>query len=281
MLCILPVFAGCTFESRFPADMVTTTQSQPRDKEKALSSTIRFDIGSLEITAGKGMSALYSFELEYDKSGFEPDIQYDSNLSGEEGRLSFSLQGVNKPGFRREAFSNNMRLKFNDSIPIDLRVYAGVGDARLSLTGLKISHFAFESGVGEAKVSVFEPNAVSCEYIRLKNGVGGIEMIGLGHMNFRHLEFEGGVGGAEMDFSGDWKQDAEVRIQVGVGGVHLKMPRSVGVRVETERNFLSGVQLDGFTQKGSDYFSDSYDSSSIKVSIHVTTGIGGFKITWI
>ena len=88
------------------------------------------------------------------------------------------------------------------------------------------------------------------------------------------------IGGIGVS-GGDWKQDATIRIEVGVGGVHLRMPRTVGVRVETAKNFLSGIHLDGFIQSGSDYYSENYDNAPIKVFMKVTTGIGGFKLSWI
>jgi len=280
VLCILPVFSGCDFEPNIPAEMVTIHESQAYDDEKALNAVVRFDVGVLEITGSKGMDLLYAFDLEYDKSGFEPESRYDLNPAGGEGRFSFSLPGTHRPGFRKNGFSNNLQLKFNDSIPLNLEVDTEVANARLSLSGLRLSHVSFKSGVGGAKISVYEPNPILCEFVRLENGVGSVEAVGLGNLNFRELEFEGGVGGADLDFTGDWRQDAKVRIQVGVGGVHLRMPRSVGVRVETEENFLSGTHLEGFIQNGSDYYSEDYETASVKVFMRVTTHIGGFKITW-
>ncbi len=281
ILCGLPFFAGCYFASDIPAEMDSMSREQLLKKEKTLRATVRIDVGTLEISGSEVAGNLYTLGLDYDKSSFKPDIQYETNPGGEEGRLSLSLEGIREPGFRKESYGNSLRLKLSNSIPTDLKAYTGVGNARLSLTGMKLFRLDFESGVGGAKVSVFEPNAVSCDYINLKNGVGSIEAVGLGNLNFREFGFDGGVGGADLDFTGDWKQDATVRIQVGVGGVHLKLPRSIGVRVETAKHFLSGMHLDGFTQRDSEYFSENYDSAAVKIFMHVTTGIGGFKITWI
>ncbi len=281
ILCVLPLFNGCIFEAPIPVEMETISQSKLLNNEKSLKSTIRLDVGTLEISGGGGMENLYTLDLEYDKSSFVSDIQYGTDPAGEEGRFEFRLDGTNSSGFKKDGYGNSLRLKFSDSIPMELEAYAGVGNARLSLSGMKLSRVTFESGVGGAKISVFEPNAVSCEYISLKNGVGSIEAVGLGNLNFRELEFEGGVGGADLDFAGDWKEDATIRIEVGVGGVHLRMPRTIGVRVETSKNFLSGMHLDGFTESGSDYYSENYDDAPIKVFMRVNTGIGGFKISWI
>jgi len=278
--CILPVFAGCDFKPYIPAEMETIQQSQVYSEEKTLNADVRFDVGALEVTRGKGMTSLYTFDLEYDKSGFEPDVQYNSDSTGE-GHFSFSLPRIHKPGLQREGFSNSLRLQFNDSIPLDLKVDTEMANTRLSLSGLSVSRVVFESGVGGAKLSVYEPNPIVCEFVRLKNGVGNIDAIGLGNLNFRELEFEGGVGGADLDFSGNWRQDADVRIQVGIGGVHLRIPRSLGVRLETEKHLFREYQLEGFIQKGIDYYSENYESAPVKVFMRVATHIGGLKITWI
>ena len=281
MLCFLPIFAGCVFEERIPIETVSMNRTQPLGREKSLESIINFGIGSLEITGDEKAAFLYSLDLEYDKNTYEPDIRYNAASGGEEGRLNFNLRSTHTMGLRRERHNNRLRLAFNDSIPLKLRVTAGVGDARLSLSGIRLARFDYESGVGGSKMSVYEPNPISCEYIRLKNGVGSIDAVGLGNLNFRDLEFEGGVGGANLDFTGEWKQNADIRIQVGVGGVNLKIPREIGVRVDTEKHFLSGLQLEGFNKESSYYFSENYDSAAIRISVRVVTGIGGFKITWV
>ena len=274
------ILAGCTFDERVPIEMASMDQAQPLGKEKSLDSSIRFDVGYLEVTGNEKSNLLYSLDLEYDKAGYTPDVNYSPPSAGEEGRLSLKLQGMHRRGIRRES-RNRLRLAFNVSVPLNLDVNAGVGEARLSLSGMKISSLKVESGVGGTKMTAYEPNSIPCESIRIKNGVGSIEAVGLGNLNFRDFEFEGGVGGADLDFTGDWKQNANIRIQVGVGGVNMRMPRDVGVRVEAEKHFLSGLQLEGFQQRDTYYYSENYDKSAIKVSIRVAAGIGGLKLTWI
>ncbi len=281
LICIPLLLSGCGFENRVPIEMVSITKTQTRVNEKSLESDIRFDIGSLEITGEPTAVSIYSLYLEYDKASYTPDIQYDSVRGGAEGKFSFSLRSTHKMGVRRERQNNRLRLAVTDSIPLNLKITTGVGDARLSLSGMQLARFDFESGVGGAKISAYKPNQISCESVKLKNGVGAIEAVGLGNLNFRELDFEGGVGGANLDFTGEWKQDADIRIQVGVGGVNVRMPREIGVKIEAEKHFLSGLQVEGFNQQNSFYYSQNYDKAAIRVSIRVATGIGGLKVTWV
>jgi hypothetical protein len=272
------LLAGCGLERRVPVEMVTIDQSRPIGSESSLRAQIRFDIGALEIS-GATAPDLYSLNLEYDKAGYNPEINYEP---GSEGFFNFRLQSAHEVGIRSQRQSNRLRLALTDAIPVNLQINTGVGDARLALSRLRLSRLDLEAGVGGARISTYDPNPVICEEVRLRNGVGSLDAVGLGNLNFRRLEFDGGVGGANLDFSGAWKQDADVRLQIGVGGVTVRMPRDVGVRVTAERHFLSGMQLDGFRREGGeDYYSEKYSEKKVRITIDVKTGIGGFRITWI
>jgi hypothetical protein len=269
--------AGCGLESRVPAEMTSMDQSRPLANEKSLNAEIRFDIGSVDISADHKPNA-YSMDLEYDKTSFQPELRYDS---GEDARLFFRLTSSHQAGIHTERQPNRLRVNLGETIPVKLTLNTGVGDARLNLSGLRVASLQIEAGVGASKISAYEPNPIQCDNVRIKNGVGSMDAIGLGNLNFRDLEFVGGVGGANLDFTGEWKQGAEIRIQVGVGGVTMKLPRELGVRVEAEKHFLSGLQLDGFTKRDASYYSQNYDKAKLRVSVRVATGIGGFRIVWV
>jgi hypothetical protein len=274
------LLSGCSLDERIPAEMARLDQSRPLAKESSLQAEVSLDIGSIEIS-GESLNQVYSFDLEYDKAAYEPQVSYDGD-SGGTGRLSLKLQSTHKKGIRSERENNRLHLNLTDTLPVSLRINSGVGDARLALSRLHLSSLDLESGVGGARLSSYEANPIVCDLIRLRSGVGSVDAVGLGNLNFRRLEFEGGVGGASLDFSGQWKQDAEVRIEVGVGGVTIRMPRDVGVRVSAEKHFLSGLQLDGFHKEaGEDYYSANYSNAKVRVSVTVKTGVGGFKISWL
>jgi len=273
------LFSGCEIEDRLPAEMVSIEKAQPIGGEESLDAEIKFDIGSLEIS-GDAARNVYSLNLDYDRARFEPDIRYDAP-DGSEGVLKVALESTRKLSLRNEVKKNRLHLNLTDSLPVRLQVNTGVGESRLSLSGIRLARLDIGAGVGGTRISSYEPNPVVCERIQMENGVGSLEAVGLGNLNFRRFEFEGGVGGAELDFSGEWQEDADVRIEVGIGGVTMRMPRSVGVRVDAEKNFLSGVHLEGFQKRGSEYYSENYDNARIRVTVRVTTGIGGFKFTWL
>lgn len=271
------LLSGCTADQRVAVEMARMEESRPIGSETALQAEVGMDVGALEIR-GESTSRLYALDLEYDKASYQPVLNYDPT----DGRLNFKLESTHRRGIRTERRSNRLQLNLTESLPINLKVNTGVGDARITLSGMRVNRLDIEGGVGSTRISSYDPNPVVCDEIRLRSGVGGFDAVGLGNLNFRTLDFESGVGGANLDLSGAWKQDAEIRIQVGVGGVNLRMPRSVGVRVTAEKHFLSGLQLDNFHKEGgSDHYSENYEKSKIHVTVVVKTGIGGFRISWI
>jgi hypothetical protein len=274
------VGAGCEVENQRTSEMAVVNQSQPLGKEKKLDADVNLNIGSMEVSGSDDPLSLYSLDLDYDKANSRPDINYTASGGGEEGRLSFVLSDSAKTGVRAGSQDTKLRLNFSNLIPLDLKLRTGVGESRLNMSGSRLAALDFQSGVGSTKISSYDANQVICEYIRIKNGVGEMDAVGLGNLNFRNLEFEGGVGEAKIDFTGEWKQNADIKIQVGVGAVTLIVPRSIGVRVEAPNSFLSGLHLDSFNKVDSFYYSDNYDTAQIRISIRVVTGIGECRISW-
>lgn len=273
------LLSGCVPIDMSPPEMVSVSKSQPLEGEKSLDAEVRSDVGTLELSGDEG-SNLYSLDLDYDSKHYQHDVRYAKESGGEHGRLSLRLESLHEKGIGGDGRVNRLRLALSDSLPIDLSVGTGVGEARLALSGIHLARLDLESGVGETRISAFEPNAIRCEQIHIRNGVGSLETTGLGNLNFKELDFEGGVGAANLDFTGQWREDAKVQVEVGVGGVSVRMPREVGVRVEATRHFLSGLHLDGFTQRDNAYYSSNYDNASIRVFVRVVTGVGGFRISW-
>ncbi len=273
------LLSGCVPMDMSPPEMVSISRSQPLEGEKSLDAEIRSEVGTLELSRDEG-SNLYSLDLDYDSRHYRHDLRYDKESGGALGRLSLRLEKLREEGIGHDGRVNLLRLALSNSLPIRLNIGTGVGEARLALSGIHLARLDLESGVGETRISAFEPNAVRCEKITIRNGVGSLETTGLGNLNFRELDFEGGVGAANLDFTGEWREDAKVQVEVGVGGVSIRMPREVGVRVEATKHLLSGMHLDGFTQRDSAYYSSNYDDVSIRVFIRVVTGVGGFRITW-
>lgn len=251
------------------------SESVERQQEETLEATVELSVGSLEISAA-APGQVYSLDLHYMESASEPDVKY-STRNGD-GHLEVRLPGGGRT--MRGGNRTRLSLQLGPDLPLRLKASMGVGEGRIDLSELSLESLAIESGVGETRVFMLEPNPIECERLEVVSGVGEIEFIGLGNIRFRRLVFKGGIGASKLDFSGEWMQDAEVEVEVGIGEIEVLLPRSVGAEVDVTRHFLSNADMRGFTRKGDRYISDNRDRVERIIRFRVRAGIGGIQFRW-
>ncbi len=248
--------------------------SEAAQGEERIEARIELGVGQMRIEPGSA-SETYDLELRYNEAAFKPDL--DFHRQGTTAVLNFDLEGK---GRRNRTGNNELNLRLNPDAVLELTGMTGVGENEIDLSGMKVESLRLNAGVGETTLSMLSANPVRCKRVELKNGVGGFEARGLGNLNFEELRFEGGVGGAELDFSGDWKQSGDISIAVGVGGIEVYLPREVGFEVRASKSFLSGLSIRGFKKQGNLYRSDNYDEAQKHANIRIKAGIGGIDIRW-
>ena len=248
--------------------------SEPSQGEERIEARIELGVGQMRVEPGSA-SQTYELELRYNEAAFKPDL--DFSRQGTTALLNFDLEGKGRSG---RAGNNELNLRLNPQARLALQGKTGVGENDIDLTGMKVESVNLAAGVGETTLSMLSPNPIRCKSVKLQTGVGSFEARGLGNLNFEELRFDGGVGSAELDFSGAWEQSGDISIAVGVGGVEVYLPREVGFELRASKSFLSGLNISGFTKQGSIYRSDNYDKAQKHAKIRIRAGIGGVDIRW-
>ena len=258
------------------ANFVDFSQSEPAGDEELMRARVELKVGKIEVEPGSPSNS-YELELHYNELAFEPMIDF----AREDGVADLSI-GLDGEGKSFRGFGQNrLFLRLSPDVPIELVTNNGIGECNLNLTGMKVRSLVLESGVGETTLTMLESNPISCEKIEISSGVGELELVGLGNLSFEELDFQGGVGGASLDFSGSWDTVGEVEIEVGVGGISLLLPRDVGAEIRASKTFMSDIELPNFTKKGNTYYSDNLDRVSKVIKFRVTAGIGEVELKWI
>lgn len=288
VLCTLGASA-CAFVDHHTAPEIITnfSDARPFSNESDLRVTVNFPIGHIIVEAAPG-DALYSLDVDYDASRFRPEAKY------QDGHLDFRLRGNHSldldtdrlrlsfgNGFKSFELKNRLILRISPKTKLDLNLQAGLGETKINLSHMTTRGLQIQSGVSSTFISCDTPNSIACERLHMKAGVGEFEAIQLGNLNFDSLDFEGGVGSSRLDFAGQWHKNATVSVKMGIGELQIKLPREVAAQVDTEKKFLSGLHLESFFQRGSSYFSDNFDSSSIKLRFRLHTGIGSIQVKWL
>ncbi|HSR68599.1 MAG TPA: LiaF domain-containing protein [Acidobacteriota bacterium] len=250
--------------------------SEPSQGETRLQAEVDMSVGELMIQPGEN-DFTYKLDARYNKEAYEPKVSMSRD--GDTAKLKVTLEKTSSGTARGK---NELDLRLNPQAVLALTTKAGVGEARIDLSDMKVEELRLASGVGATRLTMLTANPVRCKSFKIEAGVGALEATGLGNLNFESMRFEGGVGGAELDFSGAWENPGEIEIEVGVGGVEIRIPRDVGVRLRASESFLSGLDLNDFQKEGGGrYRSNNIDDARKVISIRLETGIGGVEINWI
>jgi hypothetical protein len=269
------VCSGCKFIDNRPERFANLTRSKSIEKEKSLSVKLNYGVGEMIIMPADEKT-LYKVDLEYDASRVTPSVDYDS--LGDRGTLDINVKGSATPMGKLKG--HRLDLQLTTAIPIELDLKTGVSESRIDLSKFQIKRLSLESGVGQTSVSFDKVNPVVCESMEIKAGVGEFRVVGLGNANFTDLSIKSGVGETRLDFTGDWRRDAEVEIKMGIGELVAILPRDLGVEVSGGESFLSSLHLESFHRSGDLYRSDNYDTAKHRMRLHIKTGIGSLKVRW-
>jgi hypothetical protein len=175
---------------------------------------------------------------------------------------------------------NDWRLKLSPKIPIEFRIDGGALDAKLELSGLKVADLNINVGAGEFDLDFGEPNSERPD-IRINSGAAETKARGLCNANFRRLDFNGGVGASRLYFDGDWKSEARVDMNLGVGKNEILLARHLGAKVNAPSSFLSPISLHGFEKRGGLHYSENYDQAAGHLDFDIKMGVGHTEIDWI
>lgn len=191
---------------------------------------IGFGAGSLNVNAlSEGSQQLIQGSVDLSRNE-----QLNKSYSSDNGSARFVLDSRGSWSMGPEvlgASDKSWDLGLNSDLPLDLRIKSGAGKAMLDLTGLNLTRFDLNGGVGQVTVKL----PASGKYpVEIDGGVGQIVIIipeGLG----ARVKTDGGLGGvtSEGDFqrNGDTyttrgfataENQAEVQLDNGIGQVILR-----------------------------------------------------------
>lgn len=240
---------------------------------------IEYAVGKLEV--GKGPSGLlYRFESKYDEEIF----QLQSNYLESEGRgtLRIDIAGENDINIKRmrdyDEEAGDLKLGLSPTIPVALHVDMGAAEARLDLGGLRLRDLTLQTGASDTEIRFSQANLEVAESCIFKAGAASVEIHQLGNSNCRSISVSGGVGAIDLDFSGDWQNDAAADINVGLGGIELRIPAELGVRIE-KKTFLMAFEAPGFEKQNDGvYLSENWETAERKVTINISGALGGISV---
>jgi len=230
-----------------------------------------FGAGRLELEAGVS-DELFSGTFRYNVERWDPEITYEVDhltvkQGGDEGDW----------GIPSGSIKNRWELEFSPEVPLTMDVRVGAGEGEFDLTDLRISGLDVVVGAGDYALRFDEPNPVAMDHLALDAGASKVEIVGVGHASPETMRIRGGVGEISLDLTGDWTRSSEIKVRAGAGALILRLPKDVGVEVETSGG-LTNVEAFGLRQMGGTYTNDAFGETEIELRISVTTGVGNVRL---
>jgi hypothetical protein len=198
-------------------------------KSELVRAELKMGSGELDIRGGAqngGAQKLLDADFTYNVAAWKPDLRYTSGGAG--GDLVIEQPG---PSSSHGNTKNHWDLRFNDNVPLDLKVNFGAGEARLKLGSLSLRGLNVEIGAGTLTLDLRGTPAKDYS-VRVQGGVGeatvylpkdvGISASatgGLGEISVTGLRRNGDL--YVNDTSATAKVKIRLDIQGGVGSIRL------------------------------------------------------------
>lgn len=258
--------------------MRSMTSARQLQGERRADVELRYGAGRLQVSPADG-DLLYRMELRYDDARFRPVTEYDRAA----GRLRLGTESRERGGSRRGDRNRDHQyatIQLSRNLPIALDLAFGAGEAEVELGGLALEDVHLQTGASSSRVTFGAPNRVTARRVKVEAGAADLRVEGLGNTRSPRFEFSGGVGETTLDFSGAWARSATAQIDVGVGSVRLRIPRSLGVRV-TRDSFLASFDGGGMVKRGDAWYSQNYGQARHKLDISIHAAVGSIEVDWI
>jgi hypothetical protein len=212
--------------------------------------------------------------LRYDEEVFDPVAEFQ----GEHLRLGVESIGR---GIRlgKGRSSGEMDLELARGVPMDLDLEFGAVRADVDLGGLSLTDLELTTGASESRVDISEPNPISMGRATFEVGAADFAARHLGNLNAERIEVDAGVGNIVLDFTGQWQQNANVNVDMGLGALELRFPRGLGVRLIKD-TFLTSLDSEGLVKRGDSYYSLDWEDAEYRVTVNVDAAFGSIEVSW-
>jgi hypothetical protein len=238
---------------------------------------IEYAGGTLHVGAG-APGSLYAMKLAYDAERFEPVSTWDAGRTAVTLGLRSRQNGT--MGVNTEAAKQDATITFSPQADLALTFTLGAARSVIDFGGLRLSSLTLQTGASQTEVRFSKPNTMRCTLAALSAGAAELTVRGLGNSRCDRVTFEGGVGSVLLDYTGAWQGDAALDAKLAVGGLTLRIPRSVGVALTMDQ-FLASFQPQGFSRQGNRYVSTNNETAKRHLDVTLTTSLGGVTVEWV
>ena len=211
-------------------------------------------------------------QIEYDEDVFRPLAEYQGNS------LRIGTESLGRR-FRiiRDRGAGEMELALSRDVAMDLNMDFGAVRADIDLGGIRLTRLEINTGASQTQIDISEPNSEAMSRASMDVGAAEFTVRNLGNLNTEVIEIDAGIGEIDLDFTGDWRQNARVSVDMGLGSLVLRFPRGLGVRLVKD-TFLTSLDSEGLVKRGDAYYSLDYDDAEYQITVDVDAAFGSIRV---
>lgn len=265
---------ACSINVNLP--QVTTGPTQTLNINEAAPSAgqtavVQISMGAGKLNVGAGAAGLVEGTVQYNVPEWKPTVTHTGGTVTIEQTLPKTNIGVPQSG---SSIVNDWALKLGN-VPMALTVNAGAYQGTLSLGGVPLTTLTIHDGASNAKVTFDSANPQSMSTLTYETGASTVTLSELANANAQNVEFTGGAGDYQLDFSGKLQHDMTVSVHSGASSVRLVVPPGVSAKV-TVSGGLNNVNADSTWTHAGDTYTQSGSGPTITVSVDM--GVGSLKL---
>ncbi len=268
------VMGLCVVDAAQAQNRRTVTMSRQVEDEQDLEVNVRYGAGRFSVGPAES-GVLYHMQIEYDEDVFRPIAEY------QDGSLQIGTESLGRHfWFGRDRGAGEMELALSRDVAMDLNMDFGAVRADIDLGGIRLTRLEINTGASQTLIDISEPNRETMSRASMDVGAAEFTVLNLGNLNAEVIEIDAGIGEIDLDFSGDWRQDTRVSIDMGIGSLVLRFPRGLGVRL-VKNTFLTSLDSEGLVKRGDAYYSLDYDDAEYQITVDVDAAFGSIRVAWV
>jgi hypothetical protein len=222
---------------------------------------VQLVMGDGKLTLSPGAAGLVSGTIDYNVGAWKPKIARSDT------RVTIK-QGSTEPVSGGDAtVVNEWNLQLG-AAPMRLQITAGAYQGVFDLGGLSLQQLDIVDGAAKTQVDFSSPNPSQMERLRYVTGASTVTLTGLANANPAAMEFAGAAGTYVLDFSGQLRSDAKVKITVAGGTLRIEVPGTTRARVTMKGTTAQVATQGAWTIDGATYSTPA-----------VVSGAGGKSLT--
>lgn len=244
---------------------------------KKIEVVIELAAGEFYITSAD-MADVVAVEIEYDPRRVECVVEYE--VRGATGQLLLESTLLRRRNINSD--NNIWEVVLSDRYPMTIDIEVGACEAELDFGGIPLTELIIEIGAASGEIDFSSPNPERLEEIDIEAGAASVAVLNIGNANFQQFSFEGGAGSFELDFRGEYTDEAEISIEIGLGSAEIIMPRDIPVRIETgDPGWFSTIDFHNDDLDEVDdgiYESEGFEDASVRIYMELEIGLGSIDV---